>query len=108
MFWAYLNVLSSKFHKITVGEATDFAFLNPSEKQKKIKLIHKQIEIYVFPSSHVWISHTMYKISQKKMEKKNHALVLKLHYMFYVKCKVMYLQWARKLKNPGKKTREIK
>ena len=53
MFWAYLNVLSSKFHKITVGEATDFAFLNPSEKQKKIKLIHKQIEIYVFPSSHV-------------------------------------------------------
>ena len=33
--FAYLNVLSSKFHIITVGEATYFAFLNPSAKQKQ-------------------------------------------------------------------------
>ena len=43
--FAYLNVLSSKFHIITVGEATYFAFLNSSAKQNKIKLIQKQIEV---------------------------------------------------------------
>ena len=36
--FAYLNVLSSKFHIITVGEATYFAFLNPSANKNKIKI----------------------------------------------------------------------